>query len=244
MHSQKEVTNIVINYPKSVITETFRRVRTRLEYMTSNKKTPIISVSSSMPGEGKTFCALNLAAVFAYSGKKTVLIGFDMRKPGLNKVLDFNEHEGLSQYYIGKVSLDEIIHESGQDDLKIIPSGAIPPNPSELISSPKTDELFADLAKRFDIIVLDTPPMGIVADPVLLARKSDTLIFLARQNFTIREAFAQTLGTLGDEGIENVGVLFNDLQVKKGKKGVRYGYGYGYGYGYSYGYGQGYYEEQ
>jgi tyrosine-protein kinase Etk/Wzc len=242
MHSQKEVTNIVINYPKSVITETFRRVRTRLEYMTSNKKTPIISVSSSMPGEGKTFCALNLAAVFAYSGKKTVLIGFDMRKPGLNKVLDFNEHEGLSQYYIGKVSLDEIIHESGQDDLKIIPSGAIPPNPSELISSPKTDELFADLAKRFDIIVLDTPPMGIVADPVLLARKSDTLIFLARQNFTIREAFAQTLGTLGDEGIENVGVLFNDLQVKKGKKGARYGYGYGYGY--SYGYGQGYYEEQ
>jgi tyrosine-protein kinase Etk/Wzc len=135
MHSHKGVTNVVANHPRSIITETFRRVRTRLEYMTANKDTPIISVSSSMPGEGKTFCALNLAAVFAYSGKKTVIIGFDMRKPGLNKILDLDNHIGLSQYYIGKVTLDEIIHDAGQEFLYVIPSGAVPPNPSELISS-------------------------------------------------------------------------------------------------------------
>jgi len=245
MHSQKGIANIIVDHPRSVITETFRRVRTRLEYLTAETKTPVIAISSSMPGEGKTFCALNLAGVFAYSGKKTILLGFDMRKPGLNKIFNLDDTNGLSQYYIGKATLDEIIHSGNQENLEIIPSGAVPPNPSELISSAKTDQLFDELKKRFDVIILDTPPLGVVADPILLARKSDTLIFLARQNFTIREAFTQTLNHIEDEGIKSVGVLFNDLIVKRGKRGLKYGYGYGYryGYGYGYGYGQGYYEE-
>ncbi|MFW6203079.1 MAG: GumC family protein, partial [Marinilabilia sp.] len=153
IHSQKGIANVVMNFPRSVITETFRRVRSRLEYLTSETESPVISVSSSLPGEGKTFCALNLAAIFAYSGKKTALIGFDMRKPELNKILDIEDLEGLSQYYINKVALDDIIHPSGQDNLSVIPSGAVPPNPAELISSSKTDKLFSDLTSRFDIII-------------------------------------------------------------------------------------------
>ncbi|MGQ1890675.1 GumC family protein [Thermophagus sp. OGC60D27] len=246
IHSQKGVANIIHKYPRSVIAETFRRVRTRLEYLTAGAQTPIIAISSSMPGEGKTFCALNLAAVFAYSGKKTVLLGFDMRKPGLNKLFDLDGSDGLSHYFLGKVTLDDIIYSGGQENLDIIPSGVIPPNPSELISSAKTDELINDLKKRYNVIILDTPPLGIVADPIILARKADTLIFLARQNFTIKDAFIQTLNHVEEEGIKNVGVLFNDLQVKRGKKGLKYGYGYGYryGYGYGYAYGKGYYEEE
>ncbi|SFE51111.1 polysaccharide biosynthesis tyrosine autokinase [Thermophagus xiamenensis] len=243
IHSPKEVANIIANHPRSVIAETFRRVRTRLEYLTAEAKTPVIAVSSSMPGEGKTFCALNLAAVFAYSGKKTILLGFDMRKPGLNKIFDLNGNNGLSHYFIGKSTIEDITYSGHQENLEIIPSGVIPPNPSELISSHKTDELINELKNKYDIIILDTPPMGIVADPILLARKADTLVFLVRQNFTIKEAFIQTLNHIEDEGIKSVGVLFNDLKVKQGRKGLKYGYGYGYRYGYGYAHGQGYYED-
>ncbi len=243
MHNNKGENNVVISHPRSVITETFRRVRSRLEYMTSGEGSPIISVSSSMPGEGKTFCAINLAAVFALTGKKTILVGFDMRKPGLNKIIDYQDKPGLSQYLINAVTLEDVIQKSEQPSLDILPAGEIPPNPSELIGSKKTDELLSILKKRYDVIILDTPPMGVVADAYLLARKSDTLIFLARQSYTIREAFVQTIRQMSQEGITNIGVLFNDISLKKGKKGYGYGYRYGYGYGYGYGYEHGYYED-
>ncbi|MCA1745158.1 MAG: polysaccharide biosynthesis tyrosine autokinase, partial [Bacteroidales bacterium] len=160
LHNVKEGDNVVDLYPKSVITETFRRIRSRLEYMTGDKKCPVIAISSSMPGEGKTFCALNLASVFAISGKKTLLVGFDMRKPGLNKVLNLHNQDGLSNYLIGKAELKDIIQESSPGNLFILPSGAIPPNPSELIGSPRAEKLFEELKANFDIILLDTPPMG------------------------------------------------------------------------------------
>ncbi len=239
LHSNKEETNVVKYHPKSVITETFRRVRTRLEFMVGEKSSPIVTVTSSMPGEGKTFCSLNLASVFALAGKKTILVGFDMRKPGLNKILDLNGNEGLSTYLIGKVTLEEVVipSPSGLENLYILPSGPIPPNPSELISSPKTEKLFEQLKAEYDFIVLDSPPMGVVSDPYLLARYSDTIVFLVRHNHTIREVFAHTIQNLTNEGINNVSILLNDLNMKQG------GYGSNYGYGYGYGYGHGYYEE-
>ncbi len=240
IHSDKKEVNVVSSHPRSVVTETFRRVRTRLEFLFGEKKSPIITVTSSMPGEGKTFCSLNLASAFALAGKKTVIIGFDMRKPGLNKVLNLNDYKGVSNFLIGKASLEEIIlpAPSGLENLYVIPSGVIPPNPSELIGSKKTKELFEMLRNQFDIILLDSPPMGVVADPYLLARHSDALIFLVRHNHTIRQVFAHTVSNLKAEGITtNVGILLNDLNVKQGGYGSHYGYGYGYGYG------QGYYEE-
>jgi tyrosine-protein kinase Etk/Wzc len=232
IHNIKEGENVVDLYPKSIITETFRRIRSRLEYMTGDKACPIIAISSSMPGEGKTFCALNLASVFAISGKKTLLVGFDMRKPGLNRVLNLHNQEGLSNYLIGKAKLKDIIQESHPGNLYVLPSGAIPPNPSELIGSPAAEKLFKELRANFDTIVLDTPPMGVVADGYLLARYADSIIFLTRQGFTVKEVFAHTIKQMQDEGITNVGILINDIQVKKGLIGYNYGYGYGYGYGY------------
>ena len=196
------------------------------------------------PGEGKTFCALNLASVFAISGKKTLLVGFDMRKPGLNKVLNMDSQLGLSNYLIGKTELKDIIMPNGVENLFVLPSGAIPPNPSELIGSTRAEKLFEELRSNFDIILLDTPPMGVVADGYLLARYADSVIFLTRQDFTIRNVFAHTIKQMQDEGITNVGILINDVQIKKGLLSYNYNYGYGYGYHYGYKYGgSDYYEE-
>ncbi len=239
IHSSKAESNVVRYFPKSIVTESFRRLRTRLEFMAGNQKSSVITVSSSMPGEGKTFCSLNMASIFAMAGKKTLLVGFDMRKPGLNKVLNLHDHEGLSNYLIGKVKLEDVIIPCPNEieNLFVLPTGSIPPNPSELISSNMTKELLNRLRTEYDIIILDSPPMGVVADPYLLARQSDSMVFLTRFNHTIRDVFLHTIQNLGSEGISNVGILINDLQTKHGSYNYRYGYGYGYGYG------QGYYEE-
>ncbi|MCU4165545.1 GumC family protein [Carboxylicivirga caseinilyticus] len=240
LHNSKEESNVVQHHPKSVITESFRRVRTRLDFLTQDIPCPVVSVTSSIPGEGKTFCALNIAAALAISGKKTVILGFDLRKPGLNKLVDTHKATGISNYLIGKATYDEIKVKHQQNNLTIIPSGDIPPNPSELISSPKTQTLFEELKKEFDIIIVDTPPMGIVSDPFLLARHADSLIFLVRQNHSIKKITEQTLRNISEEGIKNVGILLNDLSMKKG---YGYGYNYRYNYGYRYTYGHGYYED-
>ncbi len=232
IHSTIEESNIVKYHPKSVVTEAFRRVRTRLDFLIGDKKSPIITITSTMPGEGKTFCALNLASVFALTDKKTVLVGFDMRKSGLNKILNLNDSDGLSDYLIGHKSLKEIIYPapSGLGNLFVIPSGASPPNPSELIGSAKTSQLFEELKAEFDLILLDSPPMGVVADAYLLSKYSDTMLFVVRHNYSIRSMFAHTILDLKNEGIQHVGILLNDLNVKYGRYGSHYGYGYGHGY--------------
>lgn len=239
LHNQKAENNVVQFYPKSVITESFRRVRTRLDYLTADLPCPIIGVTSSIPGEGKTFCAINLAETLALSGKKTAILGFDLRKPGLNKFLNTHEVLGITNYLIGKATLDEIKIIDRQKNLTIIPSGDIPPNPSELISSPKTQKLINDLKEEFDVVIMDTPPMGIVSDPFLLARYTDTLVFIVRENYSIKKVIENTVRNMDDEGIKNIGILINDVHFKKG-----FGYGnYRYSYNYRYNYGQGYYED-
>ncbi len=246
IHNTRNESNLVLTHPRSVITEAFRRVRTRLEYFTSNiDHTPVIAISSSMPGEGKTFCAINIASVFAISGKKTLLMGFDLRKPSLNRVLNLTKSEGISDFLTGRADLKEIIKPYEEiDNMFYISSGAIPPNPSELIASPKSDDLFKTARKKFDVIIVDTPPMGIVSDAYLLARHADVMVFLSRQNFTVRSVFINTLKQMQEEGIKNIGILLNDIPIKKGILGYNYYYGSKYGYGYgSYGRGHGYYED-
>ena len=191
-----------------------------------------------MPGEGKTFCALNIASVYAISGKKTILLGFDLRRPGLNKILDLHQQCGISNYLIGQCTLNDIVKNSLHENLFVVPSGDIPPNPSELISSEKTKLFLEELRKQYDIIIIDTPPMGIVSDPYLLARQSDVLIFLARDNYSIRDVFHQSMQTITDEGLEHVGILLNDQQVQHGRYAYRYG-----NYHYHYGSQTGYYED-
>ena len=232
IHSSTNKNNVVHSHPKSIVAEAFRRVRTRIEFLNKGIESPVIGVSSSMPGEGKTFCALNMAAALALSGKKTALLGFDLRKPGLNKIFSNKGKPGISSYLIGKASLDEILMDSGQANLSILPTGDIPPNPSELISSKATGTLIKELKKRFELIIIDTPPMGIVSDPYLLVRHTDTLVFLVRQQHTVKSVLAQTIKNMKDEDIRNVGILLNDIHLKKHRYGYTYNYGYGYGHGY------------
>lgn len=238
VHSKKTEPDVVLKHPKSVIAETFRRVRTRLEFLTGGINNPIISITSSMPGEGKTFCALNIASVYAISGKKTILLGFDLRRPGLNKILDMHQQTGISNYLIGQCQLSEIVKNVLHDNLFVISSGDIPPNPSELIASEKARQFLVELRKQYDVIIIDTPPMGIVSDPYLIARQSDVLIFLVRDNYSIRDAFLQSVHAIEDEGLEHVGILLNDQQIPQGRYAYRYG-----GYHYHYGSQTGYYDE-
>lgn len=242
IHSAKKESLVVFNYPKSVVTETFRRIRTRMEFMIGTIQTPIIAISSSIPSEGKTFCALNIASAFALAGKKTVLCGFDLRKPGLNSILGLSEKTGISNFLVSQTAFEDTFVDIGQKNLTVIPSGHIPPNPAELISSAKCKDFFELLKSNFEIIILDTPPMGIVSDTFILARHADSLIFITRQKYSIREAVVATLGNIQAEGIKNIGIVLNDVDIEKGA-GRYSNYAYHYGSGYGYGYTYGYYEE-
>lgn len=236
-NSNKDTQLVVLKHPRSILSEMFRRMRSRIDFMVSQKNVPILAVTSSMPGEGKTFCALNLASVFSISGKKTVLLGFDLRKPGMSKVLNIENVDGLSNYIVGAATLNDIIVNVAEN-LDVLPSGVIPPNPAELIESPKCIELINELKGRYDVIVIDTPPIGLVSDAYTIARWCDCLLFVVRQDFTLKEVFKYSVSSLNDEKLKNVGLIVNDINNEK----ARYGYGYGhYGrYGKKYGYGYGY----
>ncbi len=241
--NNKDSSLVVEHYPKSIQAETFRLLRTKIEFMTSQKKSPIVMVTSSVSGEGKTFCALNIASVFGISGKKTILLGFDLRKLGLSKHIGAEKNVGLSNYIVGKSSLDDVImHIASNFD--VITGGAIPPNPSELIASDKVRELFEILRQNYDMIIVDTPPMGVVSDAMQMLQYVDALVFVVRQDYTEKDTLRFTLDTLREDGFKNVALILNDVNnINSRYISSGYGYGYGYRYGYGkkrYGYGYGY----
>jgi capsular exopolysaccharide synthesis family protein len=195
-------------------------------------------VSSSVPGEGKSFISTNLAISYSLTGQTTVLIESDLRKPNVAKHFDIGKRIGLSNFLSGSATLDEVLFETGIANLWVIPSGPIPPNPAELImGSSRYKDLVDVLIERFDRVVIDCPPIGLVTDAQLLSPLVDVSLFVCRQNHTPKMAFANLLNPLYESGkFGRMALVFNGLnQQAKG-----YGYGYGYGYG-SYGYGYGYY---
>lgn len=235
---------LVINNPKSPIAESFRSIRTNVEFITRSKLPCTVLVTGDAQGIGKTFNSINIASIYALYGKKTVLLGFDMRKPKLFQEFGLSNNIGLSSFLSNKETLDNIIQQSSKmPTLDLITSGPIPPNPSELIASEKCDELFAELKKRYDYIVIDTPPIGMVTDSLLLMRYTDANIFIVRQGVTNKNAFGTLVKDLEDRGMK-YSIVLNGLQVEKGGYGYgskKYGYSYGYGYGYGYGYSSDYY---
>lgn len=235
-HNSKGVELIVNENPKSSISESFRSLRTNLQYLLIEKENHTITISSTVSGEGKTFCAVNLASIIASANKKTLIMGFDLRKPKLHKVLNTSNDVGLSNYLINKCSLDEIILPSGVENLDFIPSGPIPPNPAELIETKKMENLISELKQKYDYIIMDTPPIALVTDALLLSKFADTNIFVVRQNYS-RKGVLKFVNDLYDQkNFTSLGILINDVKTPS-----YYGYGYKYGYGYDYGYG--YYEE-
>jgi len=230
---------VVKKNPRSQITESFRSVRTNLQFFTQDpKKTNVILVTSSISSEGKSFCAVNLAAMIALTGKKTVLLGFDLRKPKPPERFDLKSEIGISNFLIGMSTIDDIIQHTDFENMDIVLSGPKPPNPSELLMSDKITTLFSTLSEKYQCIVVDTSPIGLVADAMMLVPFATSTMYVVRQKLT-RKQHLEHINKLYNEGkIRNIGILMN--AVKRGA--FEYGYGYGDGYGYGYGDGSGYYE--
>lgn len=241
---------VVSNKPKSSLAEAFRSLRSNLNYFIKKEKFTLM-LTSSISGEGKSFTALNLANIFALSGKKTVIVGADMRKPRIYQELGLSNNLGLSNFLSGQAPIIKVIQETEISHLSVISSGPVPPNPGELILRSEFRELMNYLQKNYDIVLIDTPPMGIVADALAVATYVDHTLFIARQNYTPIEAIIGIDQQVKQGKLSNISIVFNDIYKFGPGYGYGYGYGYsyGYGYGYNYGYGQkkknggGYYEE-
>lgn len=219
-----------INSPRSAIAEAYRNMRTSLEfYNHDGNKCKTIMVTSSIPGEGKSFCASNLAISYAQLGKKTILIGFDLRKPNLHKIFNLktNDH-GLSRFLLnGRLpeNRKNLIEQTIVKNLDVIMAGEVPPNPVELIAGDATSFLFSELKQLYDVIIIDTPPLGLVADPILLSRFSDINILTVRHNYTPKSAFLNVLEGENLKKLKHLSVCINGLPLKS--RGYSYGYQYG-----------------
>lgn len=242
-HNTSKTELPVITKPGSALAESFRTIRTNLKYYLNGEQRAVISVTSTISGEGKTFMSLNLAAILATLGKKTLLVGVDLRKPRLNRVMNIESSVGLSNYLIGEAAYSEIISETGTKNLFFIPSGPVPPNPSELLESDRMREFMEKVRKDFEFIVLDTPPVGIVSDALLMGSFADINIFVIRQRFSFKNTLELIQNIYNRNDLKNLTIAVNDIHVSGYYGyGLRYGYGFYEGYGYSYGYGQyGYY---
>ena len=240
-HSDNIRSLVVPNASKSMIAESFRSLRTNIQYLAADKEKKIITVTSSVGGEGKTFTTMNLAAIFALSGHKTILIGGDLRKPKLHEDFKLDPTKGLSSYLINKSTLEEVIENTEIERLHVISSGPTPPNPAELLDSPKMKDLIKELNKVYDYVIIDTPPIGLVTDGVILMQHADVNLYIVRHNYSKTKALNIINNLYSQKQVKNVHIIINDFKHSGYGYGYEYGYGYGYGYGTS---GYGYYEEE
>lgn len=239
-HVEGQKTLVITSRDRKFTSEQFRIIRTSLQYvLTDAKKSNIILVTSCMSGEGKSFIATNVAAVVAISGKKTVLIEFDIRKPRLMKGLGLTpkSNASLTHYLIGKVEIDEIIQPvDGTENLFIIPCGPVPPNPAELILSDRLKTLFDRLEKDFEMVIVDTPPVGLVSDGYVLGKYADATLFVLRHNYTFKKQLELVKSVYTEKRLPHLTLVVNDIKAPAGYRNyggyVNYGYG-GYGYGYN-----------
>ena len=228
-HNEKMSDLPVAESPKSTIAESFRALRTNLQYVMRNKEQKVICITSTISGEGKTFCAVNLAAIMAQGNRKTLLLSFDLRKPKIHHIFNLNNEAGISTYLIGKSTYEEIITKTNVENLYVTTAGPVPPNPAELLDTVKMEEFMERVRKDFDVILMDTPPIAIVTDAVLLTRFSDGNIFVVRHNFSTKDVLNLVDDLSVKRGV-NIGILVNDVKYNSY-------YGYGKKYSYSYGYG-------
>jgi capsular exopolysaccharide synthesis family protein len=225
-HSLEKTNTVVFDNSNSTIAEAFRLLRSRMQFFTKEARAPVILVTSTMPDDGKTFTAINLASVYSLLGKKTVLVGFDLRKPKIFQDFNLSNDNGVSTWLIGKDKLQDILQATSFENLSAISSGPIPPNPSELTALAKTEELFNSLKEKYDYIIVDSSPIGVVSDTFYLASLADTCLLVVRPGFTLKDMFENTLNEINASGIKSVSLVIND--IKSDSK--HYGYGEKYGY--------------
>ena len=218
---------------RSSIAEMFRLLRTNLQFISSGADQQIVLVTSGVSGEGKTFISANLAASMALSGKRTVVVGLDLRKPKLAQyLLEEPPMVGVTNFLVGEAEIADIIVPTGMDNYALIASGPMPPNPAEMLIGERIDALFAYLKEHFDCIVVDTAPVGLVTDALLLKDHVRSSIYVVRFGKTVKGSLRIIDEIYQEQKLPNCSIVLNGVQASRG----RYGYGYGHGYGYGYGY--------
>lgn len=215
---------IIHKNPKSAVSEALRSIRTNIEFMASGNEKRVISVTSTISGEGKTFVAVNLGGIIALSKKKVVVLDLDMRKPKVHDAFDHSTSDkGLSTILIQKHAIKECIRHTEIDNLDYIAAGPIPPNPSELLLNEEFNDLLKKLKKKYDLVILDTPPVGLVTDGVLCMKKADLGLYIVRANYSKKE-FSETLNKLIKVNqFRHMAVILNATTING-----RNNYGYGY----------------
>jgi capsular exopolysaccharide synthesis family protein len=230
---------VVNNNSNSAIGESFRSIRTNLSFMIDPKELAdgvspkVIQLTSAMGSEGKSFCSINLSASLALGGAKTIVVGLDLRKPKLAEYFGMSNAVGASSVLAGLNALDEAIVKTEVENLDVLVAGPIPPNPSELLMGKSLAAMLNQLTKDYDSVVLDTPPIGLVTDSLIISEHAATSIYVVRQNTTNTSSMLYVNDLYNSGKMKSVSLLFNDVKL------TRFGYGYGYGYGY----GNGYYAE-
>jgi tyrosine-protein kinase Etk/Wzc len=224
---------IVTKNNRHFIAEQFRIVRSNLQYILPKVEKPAIMVTSSFSGEGKSFISTNLGAVLALSGKKTVILEFDIRKPKILEGLGLHERKGITNYIVGNISIQEIIYPvPDMSNLFVIPCGPVPPNPAEMLLDEKVTTLFEQLRRLFDVVIVDTAPVGLVSDAITLGQHADATVYIVRHNYTFKKQVQLIDELYKSKKIPHLAITINDVDLKQGYGGY-YGYGnYGYGYGY------------
>ena len=245
---EKQGAIAVFENQNNLMSETFRNVRTNLQFMLGNGK-KVILVTSTVSGEGKSFISGNLAISLSLLGKKVVIVGLDIRKPGLNKVFNISKREqGITQYLANpeKNLMDLVQLSDVSKNLYILPGGTVPPNPTELLARDGLDKAIETLKKNFEYVILDTAPVGMVTDTLLIGRVADLSVYVCRADYTRKNEYTLINELIDGNKLPNLCTVINGLDLKKRKYGYYYGYGkYGkyYGYGKRYGYGYGYGEQ-
>ena len=244
---------VVHKNARSHITENFRKIRTNLDYYPLDSKCRVIITTSTVPGEGKTFVAINTADIYAMSGKKVLLVDFDLRKPRLEKCLTLDNEDGVSTILTNRKPWQECVHKDVIENMDVITSGPVTPIAAELLIGKNIDTFIEEVRAAYDIVILDTPPLGIIHDAITLSKYADNFFYIMRSGISVKGYIEYINGIVEEHNVKNISMVLNGLPVSKhsgyhysrygshyGKYGYGYGRGYGYGHSYGYGYGYGY----
>ncbi len=238
-HSRDSEALVATQNSRSVVAEQFRILRSNLQYVLNHATKPVILVTSSFSGEGKSFVSTNTGAVMALAGKKTIILEFDIRKPKILSHLKMGKSQGLTNYLLGNVRLEDLPKPvPGTENLFVLACGPVPPNPSELLLDSRIAELFAYLKENFDAVIMDTAPVGMVSDALTLSKFADCTLYIVRQGHTFKKQIGLIDEFYQQGKLPKMSIVLNDIKLRSG-----YGY-YGYGrYGYGKGYTSGYFED-
>jgi capsular exopolysaccharide synthesis family protein len=233
---KKGLSNLaVFEKPKSALAESFRALRSNLVYFIGQQPNAVFMVTSSISGEGKTFTSINLASVISMSGKKTLIVGADLRRPKIFADFGLQNQVGLSTFLAGISDFSGVVQKTSFENLDFISGGPVPPNPSELLIGRRMTEFMNEAKSKYDFVIIDTPPLAVVTDAFVLSTYADHILFLVRQNYTPKELLKTAEDFYAAGKLKKISIVLNDIY----KSGPGYGYGYGYTYGYGYGYYQG-----